>query len=105
MSTSGCSIFKAGCGSSRFKLEWIVGKAQGELPWFGLFKLWITGHDSRAFPPSSVQNLIVTVIILVVVPIAMDLLSHDGRKRRDQEGSPEEGKKLRFQMSLCCEEE
>jgi signal peptidase len=56
------------------KLEWIVGKAQGELPWFGLFKLWITGHDSRAFPKSSVQDLVITVIILVVVPILIDYL-------------------------------
>jgi signal peptidase len=54
------------------KLEWIVGKAQGELPWFGLFKLWITGHDSRLFPKTSVQSLIITVIILVIVPIAID---------------------------------
>jgi len=79
------------------KLEWIVGKAQGELPWFGLFKLWITGHDSRAFPPSSVQNLIVTVIILVVVPIAMDyVIARWKKKKGTRKEARKKVKKLRF---------
>ena len=54
------------------KQEWVVGKAEGELPWFGLFKLWITGHPTQTFPKTSVQDLIITIIILVVVPILMD---------------------------------
>lgn len=79
------------------KLEWIVGKAQGELPWFGLFKLWITGHDSRAFPPSSVQNLIVTVIILVVVPIAMDyIIARWKKKKETRKEARKKVKKPRF---------
>lgn len=75
------------------KLEWIVGKAQGELPWFGIFKLWITGHDSRAFPPSSVRSLIITIIILVVVPIVMDYVI--ARWKRQKETRKQARMKLR----------
>jgi signal peptidase len=64
------------------KLAWVVGKAQGELPWFGIFKLWISGHDSRTFPKSSVQDLVITVIILVVVPIVIDYLQARMKKKR-----------------------
>ncbi len=76
------------------KLAWIVGKAQGELPWFGLFKLWITpGHDSKSFPPSSVRDLIITIIILVALPVVLDYL-WDRRKRKKESlkkaGSEEE---------------
>gem|GEM_PF-313686 len=64
------------------KMEWIVGKAQGELPWFGLFKLWITGHKSDGFPKTSVNGLIATVIILIVVPIIIDYLYTRWKKKR-----------------------
>jgi signal peptidase len=75
------------------KLEWIVGKAQGELPWFGIFKLWITGHDSRAFPPSSTRSLIITIIILVVVPIVIDYVI--ARWKRQKETRKQARMKLR----------
>lgn len=75
------------------KLDWIVGKAQGELPWFGIFKLWITGHDSRAFPPSSVRSLIITIIILVVVPIVMDYVV--ARWKRQKESRKDARMKLK----------
>jgi len=84
------------------KLEWIVGKAQGELPWFGLFKLWITSHDTKQFPPSSVQGLIATVIILVVVPILMDYFIARWKKKKE---TRKEIQNAQVQMSLCCEEE
>jgi signal peptidase I len=77
------------------KLEWIVGKAQGELPWFGLFKLWITGHDSKAFPESSVRNLIVTVIILVVVPILLDYTLARYKKNKLSRKDAGKGPKLK----------
>ncbi len=79
------------------KMEWIVGKAQGELPWFGLFKLWITGHDSKAFPQSSVQSLIGTVIVLVIVPIIIDyVIARWKKKKETRREARKEIKKLRF---------
>jgi signal peptidase len=64
------------------KMEWVVGKAQGELPWFGLFKLWITGHDSKTFPPASVNGLIATVVMLIIIPILLDYLVVRWKKKR-----------------------
>jgi signal peptidase len=77
------------------KMEWIVGKAQGELPWFGLFKLWITGHDSRLFPGSSVRNLVMTVIILVIVPIVLDYVIARYKKKRVQKKEGRNGPDLK----------
>jgi signal peptidase len=65
------------------KVDWVVGKAEGELPWFGLFKLWISGHDSSKFPPSSVQGLVITIVLLVAVPIVVDY-SLSWRKKRNE---------------------
>lgn len=64
------------------KLEWIVGRAEGELPWFGLFKLWVTGHRSETFPETSVRGLIITIVILVVIPISIDFIISILKKRK-----------------------
>jgi signal peptidase len=64
------------------RLEWVVGRAEGELPWFGLLKLWISGQPTGTFPPSSVQGLVVTIVLLVVVPVSVDILIDRYRKRR-----------------------
>ena len=65
------------------KVDWVVGKAEGELPWFGLFKLWISGHDASKFPSSSVQGLVITIVLLVAVPIIVDY-SLSWRKKRNE---------------------
>jgi signal peptidase len=65
------------------KVNWVVGRAEGELPWFGLFKLWITGHDSSIFPPSSTNGLITTVFLLIAVPISVDFAVSLYKKRQD----------------------
>ena len=75
------------------KPEWVVGRAEGELPWFGLLKLWIAGAPSSAFPSSSVTGLVVAIVLLVTVPMALDffvprlLKRREGRKQaRKKEG-------------------
>ena len=61
---------------------WVVGKARGELPWFGLLKLWFSGTLESEAPENSVRNLWVSMIIIVVVPIALDVvLTYRVRKR------------------------
>lgn len=64
------------------RFEWVIGRAEGELPWFGLLKLWISGQPGSTFPPSSVQGLVVTIVLLVVVPVTLDLVITRYRKRR-----------------------
>lgn len=66
-------------------LEWVIGKAEGELPWFGLIKLWLTGHDPVKFPSSSIINLLITLAILVGVPIAVDYAIGYMKKKKKYE--------------------
>lgn len=55
---------------------WVVGKAVGELPSFGLLRLLVTKQVSlETAPPSSVRFLALTLIVLVGVPLALDLYS------------------------------
>lgn len=65
------------------KVDWVVGRAEGELPWFGLFKLWITGHKTATFPESSKNGLITTVFLLIAVPISVDLAVSWNKKRKE----------------------
>jgi len=64
------------------ELDWVVGKARGELPWFGLLKLWATGTLGSASPPNSVTNLGICMTLIVIGPILTDvLMTHRTRKR------------------------
>lgn len=50
-------------------LEEIVGKAKGELPWFGLIKLRVTQGDNYAKAPEECKKmLIVGLFVIFVVP-------------------------------------
>lgn len=55
-------------------VDWIVGKARGEIPWFGLLKLWFTDSIKSDAPDNSVRNLWIAIAIIVIVPIALDVL-------------------------------
>ena len=48
---------------------WIVGVARGEIPWFGLIKLWARGQTAVHPPPdNSGPNLMISVALLLVAP-------------------------------------
>jgi signal peptidase len=66
------------------KVGWVVGRAEGELPWFGLFKLWISGHNPSVFPESSKNGLVITVFLLIAVPVSTDLAVSIYKKRKDK---------------------
>jgi signal peptidase len=53
------------------KGDWVVGRAIGELPWFGLIKLSVSGPPTDA-PRNSWVNLFAIVIILIGVPFILD---------------------------------
>jgi signal peptidase len=55
------------------KDDWLIGKARGELPWFGLVKLWATGGLPQHVPQNSVTNLVVTIVLVIGLPIALDM--------------------------------
>lgn len=77
--------------------HWIVGKAEGELPWFGLIKLYIGGETSepdKTPPPTSVRMLIVSIVLIIIIPIILDLTFSyisKRRKKRQEESDKEEG--------------
>lgn len=55
------------------KAEWVIGKARGELPWFGLLKLYATGTAPSYTPKNSQTNLIVSLALIIAVPVALDI--------------------------------
>ena len=61
---------------------WVVGVARGELPWFGLIKLWVNGQTkTRKAPANSGEDLALTVALLIVLPMLVDALSLEMRAR------------------------
>jgi signal peptidase len=77
--------------------DWVVGKAEGELPWFGLIKLFIGGEtsepDKRA-PDTSVRMLIISIVLIIIIPIILDLTFSyisKKRKKRQEKSDKEEG--------------
>ncbi len=93
---------QAGGLSSPVKLEWIVGKARGELPWFGLIKLifppgntegqWgYSGKDAvrigyAVAPKDEWICLGISLFFIIVVPSSQDIYNFikDWRKKRAQ---------------------
>lgn len=58
------------------RADWINGEARGELPWFGLLKLWITGPTPDGpVPENSKTDLFVSLGLLIGVPVAIDVSS------------------------------
>lgn len=55
--------------------EWVVGKARGELPWFGLIKLKLTGNENiKDAPSNSWVNLGISIALIVGIPLIIDTL-------------------------------
>ena len=55
-------------------ISWVVGKARGEIPWFGLLKLWSTGTLGSPAPDNSVRDLWISLAIIVMAPIIIDVI-------------------------------
>jgi signal peptidase len=62
--------------------EWVVGKARGEIPWFGLLKLWSTGTLGSPSPDNSVRDLWASLAIIVATPIIIDITLTYREKRK-----------------------
>jgi signal peptidase len=67
------------------KLEWVVGVARGELPWFGALKLVFTGN-AQYVPANSWLYLEISIVLLIVIPFVVDYLIErriKKKKKRD----------------------
>lgn len=74
------------------KPEWLVGKAEGELPALGLIQLFASGETSqpgKAPPPSSVSVLIILVALIIITFLTLHLIywriERIRRKKREEE--------------------
>ncbi len=54
------------------RFEWIVGRAEGELPWFGVIKLWAGGSNHGAIPGNSQSNLLIAIIVIAAGPFLIE---------------------------------
>ncbi|MGQ9587084.1 MAG: S26 family signal peptidase [Thermoplasmata archaeon] len=63
-----------GAGLRPVDIRWVEGKARGEIPWFGLLKLWFTGTLGSPAPENSVRNLWISLALIVIAPVLMDIV-------------------------------
>jgi signal peptidase len=71
------------------KVEWISGKARGELPWIGtlnlIFNDIISGKSTlQNVPSDSITCLIILIVILVSIPITLDVYGYFKEKKKKQ---------------------
>ncbi len=53
--------------------DWLNGLARGEIPWFGLIKLYLNGQASQVpIPQNSVTNLLISLGLIIGIPITID---------------------------------
>jgi signal peptidase len=87
-----------GVGTRLVETDWVVGKARGEIPWFGLLKLWFTDSLGSEAPDNSIRNLWISIAVIVLLPVTVDVVLTYREKRRiaaghtkEVEDQPEEG--------------
>jgi len=71
------------------KVEWISGKARGELPWIGTLNLIfndIIGGKStlQNVPNDCIICLVILIVILVSIPVSLDIYGYFKEKRKEQ---------------------
>jgi len=75
---------------------WIVGVARGEIPWFGLIKLWARGQTTVHPPPvNSGPNLMISVALLLVAPFLAESAIIEYRNLHPKEEKEEKGRRRR----------
>ncbi len=75
----------------------VKGVARGEIPWFGLMKLYVSnGHIPPRTPANSVTELIISLILLTVLPFLYDFVvgPYVDKKygKEEEDGSSSENK-------------
>lgn len=55
---------------------WLVGEAKGELPWFGLLKLWVSGQFTPYGPgvhANSWTDMFICIFFIIAIPVGLDV--------------------------------
>jgi signal peptidase len=73
------------------KPEWVVGVARGELPWFGLIKLYFQDDTiTERAPSNSFTMLWVSLILIFAIPISIDIILILYERRKEKLGLKDE---------------
>ncbi len=79
--------------------EWVVGKARGELPWFGLIKLYFQDNSiTERAPENSWTMLWITLILIFAVPISIDITLIILERRKEKMGIKDEGEESKKEL-------
>jgi signal peptidase len=88
---------QGGVSRAPVKVDWVVGKARGELPWFGLIKLMFFGDGNGYSGPDKVKvgNAVapedewvclgLSLLVIVGVPTGWDIYQYYRRKKTSSE--------------------
>ncbi len=86
-----------GICSEPIKLDWITGKARGEIPWVGtlnlLFNDLLSGSFWNGYEQPTVYNvkgdciicLVILIAVLVFIPVSLDLYEYYKKKNKSNE--------------------
>lgn len=67
--------------------DWIIGKARGELPWFGLIKLYFQDKTiTERAPSNSFTMLWISLFLIFAIPISIDITLILIERRREKRG-------------------
>lgn len=70
--------------------EWVHGVATGEIPWFGIIKLFLTGTLPFDTPGNSIMFLWMSIAVIAAVPIGGEVYNWwKGKKVSDADERPE----------------
>lgn len=78
------------------KPDWVIGKARGELPWFGAIKLYIEDEDSNdgkgadGVPENSWTMLYMSLILIFAIPIGIDVFLIIWERKKAKREKPED---------------
>ncbi len=77
--------------------EWIVGKARGELPWYGIIKLLYLGNIDD-IPTNSWYYFFSSIFLIVLIPFIIEIILD--RYKKDDERKKREDKKFQKDKNL-----
>ena len=55
------------------RVDWVLGVAVGEIPWFGIIKLWLTGDLPADTPANSIGALEICIIVIIAIPVSLEV--------------------------------
>jgi signal peptidase len=68
------------------KAQWVIGVARGELPWFGLIKLYFQDSEiTQRAPANSFTMLWVSIILIFAIPISIDIVIILWERKKEKE--------------------